>query len=345
MERDITFYDRDYKRTCASIGWALLLFLGIYRVLFTGAGHVSDALEGLMLYKWHYTLSELMNIAAYLLTFLLPAFFLRFLLRKKKVFTAPDYSFDKITANSLLLIPATIGVAILASFVNTLVMDNFGVTEAYRSLVGFDGRYDGYQIVLLYVSTALVPAFCEEFLFRGTILANLTPYGKRGAVMISALLFGLMHQNPYQIIYTTVSGLLLGMAYIKTGSIWLPTAIHFLNNAYSVTSEVIYANVEPALATAILTVLQLLIVAIGVASFIIYLKLEKKRAAHRFDNGFFGREIEPDKSFSEKPISKGIAFKGFARASIILYIVATVLSMATILLNLMIIASNGIGAI
>ena len=190
-----------------------------------------------------------------------------------------------------------------------------------------------------------MPAFCEEFLFRGTILANLEPYGKRGAIIISSLLFGLMHQNPYQIIYTVAAGAVLGMAYVKTKSIWLPTLMHFVNNAYSVTNQVIYANVDPALANSMLVVAQLLIMAVGIAALVIYIKIEKKKAESRFDGGFFGKEIELDSRYAEKPISERYAKKGFFRASMILYIVFSTLLMLALLLVLMDMSASGVGAI
>ena len=258
MESNRTFYDADYKRTCASVGWSLVLFLVLFNVLNVLSSSASESLEGVLVYKWHYTLTEIFNMAVYLASFLLPAYFLRWRLKRRALLTPPAYSLGKISKVSLLLIPAAIGVSLAASCVNTIVMSFFDVSEAYESLVGFEGMYEGYQIVLLYITTALVPAFCEEFLFRGTILANLEPYGKRGAIIINSLLFGLMHQNPYQIIYTVAAGAVLGMAYVKTKSIWLPTVMHFVNNAYSVTNQVVYANVDPALANSMLVVAQLL---------------------------------------------------------------------------------------
>ena len=345
MESERTFYDRDYKKTCALIGWSLVIFIVLFNVLSVCATLISEELEEPMRYKWHYTLTEVMNMVAYIASFLIPAAFLRWCLKRRQTFTPPEYSLGRISPTSLLLIPATIGAAIVASYVNTLAMSFFNVSEAYDALVGFEGMYEGYQIVLLYVTTALVPAFVEEFLFRGTILANLLPYGKRGAIIISSVLFGLMHQNPYQIIYTVVAGIILGMAYAKTGSIWLPTVMHFINNAYSVTNQVIYANVEPALANSVLVVVQLLAVALGIAALVFYLKIEKRRAAHRFEDGFFGKDIELDYRYAEKPISQGYAVKGFFRASTIIYIVLAVISMLALLIMLIGMSLSGVGAI
>lgn len=346
MESDIiTFYDRDYKRTCASIGWALISFIAVYNLLSILTLRFADTLDATLVYKWSYTLSEIIHIVIYLSSFLIPAFFLRFLLKRQGIFNQPSYSLSSTPSRSLLLIPGIISVAMLVAAITSIVMAYFGVLEAYQSLVVFEGKYEGYQIVLLYISSALVPAFCEEFLFRGTILANLMPYGKRGALIISAVLFGLMHENPYQIIYTTVAGLMLGMAYIKTNSIWLPTLIHFCNNAYSCTCEVIYANVEPALANGILIALRILLLLLGGVSIALYLIRESKASARRFDDGFFGRDIELDPSVSEKPISDGMAVKGFFRASTIIYIVATVISMIMVFINLLIIANSGAGMV
>lgn len=345
MEPNKTFYDADYKRTCASIGWALVLFLVIFNLLNVLSGLVSEGLTDLMAYKWHYTLTETLNMVSYLASFLIPAFLLRLRLKRCGLLTPTAYSLGKISPVSLLLIPAAIGVSLAASYINTIAMSFFNISEAYDSLVGFEGMYEGYQIVLLYITTALVPAFCEEFLFRGAILANLSPYGKRGAVIISSILFGLMHQNPYQVIYTAVAGIVLGMAYVKTGSIWLPTAMHFINNSYNVTNQVVYANVEPTLANSILMVVQLMAISIGIVALVFYIKLERKKAARRFDNGFFGKDIELDVGYAEKPISDGYAAKGFFRASMILYIVFTVLSMLALLLMLIGMSLMGTGAI
>lgn len=345
MESNRTFYDADYKRTCASVGWSLVLFLGLFNVLSVLSMLISEAFTDVMVYKWHYTLTETLNMVAYLASFLIPAFFLRLRLKRRGLLTPPAYSLGKTSPVSLLLIPAAIGVSLAASYINTIAMSFFNVSEAYDSLVGFDGMYEGYQIVLLYITTALVPAFCEEFLFRGTILANLSPYGKRGAVIISSILFGLMHQNPYQIIYTIAAGIVLGMAYIKTGSIWLPTVMHFINNAYSVTNQVVYANVEPTLANSILVVVQLIAVAMGIVALVFYIKIERKKAARRFENGFFGKDIEPDIRYAEKPISDGYAAKGFFRVSTILYIVFAVFSMLALLLRLISMSLTFTGAI
>ena len=90
---------------------------------------------------------------------------------------------------------------------------------------------------LLYVfMMCIVPAICEEVLFRGTILKGMLKKGKTYAVFMSALIFMLMHGGPDQTIHQFILGVILGYVFVYSGSIWATILIHFLNNFYAVTS-------------------------------------------------------------------------------------------------------------
>lgn len=84
---------------------------------------------------------------------------------------------------------------------------------------------------------AVLPAVLEEILFRGCVLRVLRPFGDGFAVLVSAVLFGLMHGNIRQIPFATIVGLVLGWMYVTTNSLLLPMVVHFINNAISVTME------------------------------------------------------------------------------------------------------------
>ena len=84
---------------------------------------------------------------------------------------------------------------------------------------------------------AVLPALLEEMIYRGYILRTLRPYGNVFAVVISSLLFGLMHGNLRQIPFAFIVGLVLGLLYVLTDNIWLSITVHFANNAISVLME------------------------------------------------------------------------------------------------------------
>ncbi len=82
------------------------------------------------------------------------------------------------------------------------------------------------------VLVALVAPLSEELLFRGVVLRGfLARYPARRAIVLSALLFGATHFNPWQFPSATVFGLLAAWWYLRTGSLVPCLFGHALNNA------------------------------------------------------------------------------------------------------------------
>ena len=71
-------------------------------------------------------------------------------------------------------------------------------------------------------------ALSEELLFRGVILTGLRPLGRGGALVVSALLFTVMHGLLLPNYF--VAGLVLGLAAMATRSILVPISIHLFHN-------------------------------------------------------------------------------------------------------------------
>lgn len=71
-------------------------------------------------------------------------------------------------------------------------------------------------------------AVAEELLFRGVILSGLRPLGRGGALVVSALLFTVMHGLLLPNYF--VAGVVLGLAAMATRSILIPISIHLVHN-------------------------------------------------------------------------------------------------------------------
>ncbi len=78
---------------------------------------------------------------------------------------------------------------------------------------------------------ALIPAICEESLFRGVILNGLKKRGLIVSIGASAAFFSIMHMNLLQFPYTFLLGIALGLVVYFTQNLWLSIIIHFVNNA------------------------------------------------------------------------------------------------------------------
>ncbi len=125
------------------------------------------------------------------------------------------------------------------------------------------------EFILTFLAVAVTPAIVEEFAFRGIILGSLRKFGDGFAILISSLVFGLMHRNFAQIPFAFMVGVVLAFATIKTGSIITSIIIHFLNNALSLILSTVTSNMgETNMTTVVFTlyfVLCFILFFIGVA--------------------------------------------------------------------------------
>jgi membrane protease YdiL (CAAX protease family) len=81
------------------------------------------------------------------------------------------------------------------------------------------------------ISGAVFPAFIEEIFYRGILLTRLwRRYPKHKALVVSSLLFGLAHLNPWQALTAFIAGLFLGWIYTKYKTIWLCIFFHAYHN-------------------------------------------------------------------------------------------------------------------
>jgi membrane protease YdiL (CAAX protease family) len=88
------------------------------------------------------------------------------------------------------------------------------------------------NIFLLLLGVAVIPAVAEEMLFRGLILAGLKNSSTAArAIVLSSLLFGVIHVFPPQVISVSVLGIFFGILLVRTRSIVVTIWSHFLNNA------------------------------------------------------------------------------------------------------------------
>lgn len=69
----------------------------------------------------------------------------------------------------------------------------------------------------------------EELLFRGVLLRGLLPYGKKSAIIVTSLLFGLFHGNLMQAPYAFVVGLVFGYVAVEYNILWA-MVLHMFNN-------------------------------------------------------------------------------------------------------------------
>lgn len=143
-------------------------------------------------------------------------------------------NFDKVNFTVILL---SFGLGILCFFINIAVSSLFnGILTFTGYRFGSSGGSADYSTANFFLDlflVAVLPGFCEEFLHRGIVLQGIKHFGFKKAIVISSLLFGLLHFNIQQAMYAFVIGLILGFVSVVAKNIWPAIIIHFTNNAIS----------------------------------------------------------------------------------------------------------------
>lgn len=88
-----------------------------------------------------------------------------------------------------------------------------------------------WEFIITIITYALLPAVCEEILFRGVIFNSLRQkMNVTWSIILSAFIFALIHFSIFQTIHQFVMGLVLAVLCYYTGSIFYGMIYHFVNN-------------------------------------------------------------------------------------------------------------------
>jgi membrane protease YdiL (CAAX protease family) len=105
------------------------------------------------------------------------------------------------------------------------------INNAYKNLMIIEGDTGIYQAIFI---AAVVPAICEEFLFRGflfrTLIQKLKP---KTVIIITSIFFAAIHFNPIGLVPLLIISFYLGITAYYTKSILIPIILHFINNLIS----------------------------------------------------------------------------------------------------------------
>lgn len=95
---------------------------------------------------------------------------------------------------------------------------------------------DVWHWIATLVVIAFLPALSEEIFFRAGLLPLLrrATGGWKSAIVISAVIFSAVHMDPAGFLSRTILGILLGVIFVETRSLWASFLFHFLNNAMCV---------------------------------------------------------------------------------------------------------------
>lgn len=88
------------------------------------------------------------------------------------------------------------------------------------------------NLVLALIGIVVLPPLVEEIVFRGVLVERFTVKWRVSvAVLLSAAFFGVLHADP---VGAAMFGVITGLLYLRTGSLWPGIVIHAANNLVAV---------------------------------------------------------------------------------------------------------------
>ena len=233
------FTDRDIlPLSMASIATAVAIILfRIFGSMFSSFIQLQPAVRAL--YEENYTFSMVAGMI-YSLIGVGGTFFVAYLLLKRFVdFTIPAGAPRKNSGAGYLVLAGlgicyvgNVAVSYMMSALSSVGISSHSYEAAILESEPLPENVFGAICTVMYM--AVFPAFFEEIAFRGVVMQPLRKYGDWFAIIVSAVVFGLVHGNIMQIPFAIVAGIALGYAAVVTGSLWTGMLIHFLNNFLSV---------------------------------------------------------------------------------------------------------------
>jgi uncharacterized protein len=205
--------------------------------------------------------------------------------------TTSTYNFE--LASGKITALAAIGVIAIQIGVVSPLVSIIPIPEFMRQIfIEFGNQKGIFSAITIIIAAPIL----EELVFRGIILDGLLKkYSPIKSILVSSILFGVVHFNPWQFIAAFIIGCFSGWVYYKTRKLTPSIIIHFANNLvafiaiYSTDMES-YLNksmieIYGGLFTMIVTILGAMLVAIACIYFL-HLEFKNIKFNHDGDKGY-----------------------------------------------------------
>ena len=228
---------RGYKTVCAKLGLSMCAYF-IFRFLATlasaGLSSISDNINESLLGLLNYFIVIIM-------VYIIPLIF-TVVIFKYKTPLRVLYKKPRRVVRYLGTFPAAYGLGygvalltLLATFLLSKIFGGETYIEQILRPTTVEATTNITELIMMMILLVVVAPIFEEYWVRGVMFDALAPYGAGIAILLSSLLFGLMHGTLYMLFYTFAFGLALGYIRYASGSLFVVTILHALVNSVSAT--------------------------------------------------------------------------------------------------------------
>ena len=162
-------------------------------------------------------------------------------------------------------------------------LTGLGVVQVIQKISGYtlknptDELLKDQNAMMLVVMVALIGPILEEIVFRKLLIDAIGRYNAGVAVIISGVVFGIIHSNISQFFYTFAFGLFLGFIYLKTGRLLYTIIMHVsVNLFFGTMSTILKRFTETELGTMIFGLYGLALITIAITGIVLFFVNLKK---------------------------------------------------------------------
>ena len=226
-----------YKIVCAKLGLSMCVYF-ICRLLagflvFIPGNSVSVLGENLFSIINYTALIILVYIIPVIITALIFKSFTVYKGKYKELYKKPTR-----LAKAMGTFPASFGfgygialLTLLVSFIISRFTGGHTYIEDLLQPTAFEPSTNLITVIAMVFMLVIIAPIFEEFWVRGIMFDAVKPYGTGMAIILTSVIFGLMHGSLYMLFYTTAYGFALGYIRYATGSLFIVTILHAIINS------------------------------------------------------------------------------------------------------------------
>ncbi len=195
----------------------------------------------LVIFGSNYTMGIVTNLFVSELLLVIPAFIALLCSRE-----APNrvLGFHRLKISTVLMI--FLYTALMSPL--TTLLNAISMLFVENEVSSMSGEVVEVPFLLMFFMMAIFGPVCEELCFRGIVYRGYLKSGNAlGAVLLSSLLFGLIHMNFNQAPYAFVLGVAMALLVEATGSLFSSILMHAAFNGWSVVIMYVYDRFLPGM--------------------------------------------------------------------------------------------------
>lgn len=145
-----------------------------------------------------------------------------------QIFNICEFSLSFLTKKNLLVILFGVCLLVLLDFISSYLIITFGIEESLN-----EQFINKESVLIQLISGCLVAPIIEEIIFRGVIIGRLFKNKPYIGIVVSSVMFGLLHlSNIILIPMFILSGLIFSIAYYRTKKLEVSISMHIMINFF-----------------------------------------------------------------------------------------------------------------